>query len=219
MINGRYLTSVNLPFGDEFLNDIKESKILEKKPVLRLQCKNVPHSPTSPTLLQDPLSLFVDSSFELQQYTIKSQLSLLYLSKVRELDLVPVNIKFCFFFWLFNTISISLKDDIRDAVNMRSSAMWDCGQAFDLAILSELSSHGSLSNLFRLDILLSREDISRNLWKDFMPAMVNLVELNITVLERKAGLVGFTCYVSFNILVSELFRMRSISTATWRKSS
>ena len=185
MINGRYLTSVNLPFGDEFLNDIKESKILEKKPVLRLQCKNVPHSPTSPTLLQDPLSLFVDSSFELQQYTIKSQLSLLYLSKVRELDLVPVNIKFCFF--LFKTLSISLKDDIRDAVNLRSSAMWDCGQAFDLAILSELSSHGSLSNLFRLDILLSREDISRNLWKDFMPAMVNLVELNITVLERKAG--------------------------------
>ena len=97
--------------------------------------------------------------------------------------------------------------------------MWDCGQAFDQAILSQLSSQGSLSNIFRLDILLSREDISRNLWKDFMPAMVNLVELNITVLERKAGLVGFTCYVSFNILVSELFRMRSISTATWRKSS
>ena len=65
--------------------------------------------------------------------------------------------------------------------------MWDCGQGFDLAILSQLSSQGSLSNLFRLDILLSREDISRNLWKDFMPAMVNLVELNITVLEMKAG--------------------------------
>ena len=89
MINGRYLTTLNLPFGEEFLNDIKESKILEKKPVLRLQCKNVPHSPT---LLQDPLSLFVDSSFELKQYTIESQLSLVYLSKVRELDLVPVNI-------------------------------------------------------------------------------------------------------------------------------
>ena len=62
--------------------------------------------------------------------------------------------------------------------------MWDCGQAFDQAILSQLSSQGSLSNIFRLDILLSREDISRNLWKDFMPAMVSLVELNITVLEN-----------------------------------
>ena len=79
MINGRYLTTLNLPFGEEFLNDIKESKIYEKKPVLRLQCKN-------------PLSLFVDSSVEVMQYTIKSQLSLLNLSKVRELDLVPVNI-------------------------------------------------------------------------------------------------------------------------------
>ena len=96
MINGRYLTSVNLPFGEEFLNDIKESKILEKKPVLRLQCKNVSHYPTI-TNLQDPLSLFVDSSVELKQYIIESQLSLLYLSKVRELDLVPVNIKFFIF--------------------------------------------------------------------------------------------------------------------------
>ena len=97
--------------------------------------------------------------------------------------------------------------------------MWDCGQAFDRALLHQLSAQGSLGNISRLNILLSREDISRNLWKDFIPAMVNLAELNVTVLERKAGLVGFTCYVSFNILVSELFRMRSISTATWRKSS
>ena len=57
----------------------------------------------------------------------------------------------------------------------------------DKLILSQLSSRGSLSNLFRLDILLSMEDISRSLWKNFMPAMVNLVELNITVLEKKAG--------------------------------
>ena len=78
MINGRYLTTLNLPFGEEFLNDIKESKIYEKKPVLKLQCKN-------------PLSMF-DSSFKEKEYTIKYQLSLLNLSKVRELDLVPVNI-------------------------------------------------------------------------------------------------------------------------------
>ena len=65
--------------------------------------------------------------------------------------------------------------------------MFDCGQQFDQAILSQLSGQGGLSNLARLDILLSREDISRNLWKNFMPAMVNLEELNITVMERKAG--------------------------------
>ena len=65
--------------------------------------------------------------------------------------------------------------------------MFDCGQQFDQAILSQLSGQGSLNHLARLDILLSREDISRNLWKNFMPAMVNLQRLNITVLERKAG--------------------------------
>ena len=80
------------------------------------------------------------------------------------------------------------KDDIPGALSaMRSSEMWDCGHQFDQAILSQLAREGCLSNIYRLDILLSREDLSRKLWKDFMPAMVNLQELHITVLERKAG--------------------------------
>ena len=103
----------------------------------------------------------------MKEYLLESQLSLLNLSKVREVDLIPAN--------------------IQEEINFRSSAMWDCGQQFDQAILSQLAKEGCLSNISRLDILLSREDISRNLWKDFMPAMVNLLELNITVLERKAG--------------------------------
>ena len=78
MINGRYLTTVNLPFG-RFINDIKQSEILEKKPVLRLQCK-------------DDLDMFVDTSLEIKQYLIETQLSLLNLSQVQEVDLVPVNI-------------------------------------------------------------------------------------------------------------------------------
>jgi len=116
---------------------------------------------------EDPLHLFVDSGPGVKEYLLESQLSLLNLSKVREVDLIPA--------------------DIQEEVNFRSSAMWDCGQQFDQAILSQLAKEGCLSNISRLDILLSREDISRNLWKDFMPAMVNLLELNITVLERKAG--------------------------------
>ena len=90
-INGRYLTTLNLPFGEEILNDMKESKIFEKKPVLRLQCKSISQ--------QDPFSLFVDSSYEVKKYVIEAQLSLLYLSKVRELDLVPVNI------WIHNSFA------------------------------------------------------------------------------------------------------------------
>ena len=66
----------------------------------------------------------------------------------------------------------------------RSSVMWNCGQEFDLALLWKLNTDGCLSNISRLDILLGRENLSRNLWKNFMPAMVSLVELNITVLEN-----------------------------------
>ena len=89
MINGRYLTTVSLPFDEGILTDIKESKIFEKKPVLRIQCKNVFKYHYS---RDDPLSLFVDSDSAVKQYIIESQMSLLSLSKVRELDLVPVNI-------------------------------------------------------------------------------------------------------------------------------
>ena len=77
--------------------------------------------------------------------------------------------------------------------SLRSSGMWDCGQQLDLSILSELATQGCLRNISRLDILLSMENISRKLWKVFMPAMVSLVELNITVLERKAGYAHFIC--------------------------
>ena len=78
MINGRYLTTVNLPLG-RFIKDIKQSKILVKKPVLRLQCKT-------------NLDMFVDTSFEAKKYVLETQFSLLDVSKVREVDLVPVNI-------------------------------------------------------------------------------------------------------------------------------
>ena len=159
MINGCYLTTVNLPFNEGILNEIKESKIFEKKPVLKIQCKSVSE--------EDPLHLFVDSGAEVKEYLLETQLSLLNLSKVRELDLIPAN--------------------IQEEINFRSSAMWDCGQQFDQAILSQLSRADCLSNISRLNILLSREDLTRYLWKYYMPRMVNLLELNITVLERKAG--------------------------------
>ena len=86
MINGRYLTSVSFPFGGRFLNDIEKSQIFEKKSVLRLECKNNLSSP------HFDMSMFVETSLAAKQYLIQTQLSLLNLSKVREVDLVPVNI-------------------------------------------------------------------------------------------------------------------------------
>ena len=157
MIKGRYLTTVDMPFDEDILKEIKETQLIEKKPVLKLRSKSLPGSD----------GLFVDSSQAVKQYLLESQLSLLCLSQVREVDLVP--------------------DNILEEINYRSSGQWDCGQQFDQALLAQLASQDCLANISRLNILLCREDLARNLWKDFMPAMVNLVELNITVLERKAG--------------------------------
>ena len=82
MINGRYQTTVKLPFDDGILSDLNEAKIFEKKPVLRLLCP-----------AQDlVLSKFVETNRNAKKYILRTQMCLLNLSKVQELDLVPVNI-------------------------------------------------------------------------------------------------------------------------------
>ena len=82
MINGRYQTTVTLPFDEETLSDLKESKIFEKKPVLRL---------LSPAHYQ-VLSKFVENSMAAKKYLLDTQMCVLNLSQVQELDLVPVSI-------------------------------------------------------------------------------------------------------------------------------
>merc|ERR1719397_1893544 len=39
MINGRFLTSLNLPFviNEPFMTEVKETEVIEKKPLLRLE--------------------------------------------------------------------------------------------------------------------------------------------------------------------------------------
>ena len=84
MINGRYLTTVIFPFAGGFLKDIEQSQIFEKKSVLRLECKN--------NFASNHLNMFVESSSFTKDYLIETQLSLLNMTKLREVDLFPVNI-------------------------------------------------------------------------------------------------------------------------------
>ena len=83
MINGRYLTSVNIPFNPNrgLMAEVKRSDVLEKKPLLRLKCK------ISYSFIQ-----FMEAGFHAKQYLLESQMGLLCLSSVREVDLVPKNI-------------------------------------------------------------------------------------------------------------------------------
>ena len=75
LINGPYLTSVKLPFPKRgaFMNQIKRSEVIEKKPVLKVLVPRV----------RDHLE-FLEGSYQLDL-----QMSLVSLKKVREVDLLP----------------------------------------------------------------------------------------------------------------------------------
>ena len=75
LINGRYLTSVRLPFSmdDPFMKEIQASEVIEKKPVLRILCRR-----------------FLDWQKAIAgRHQLDTHLSLLSLKKVREVDLFP----------------------------------------------------------------------------------------------------------------------------------
>ena len=74
LINGRYLTSVKLPFSkdDAFMKEIKEAEIIEKKPILKVVC----HRPLGYNYWHQERKSLLDI-----------HLSLLSLKKVREVDL------------------------------------------------------------------------------------------------------------------------------------
>lgn len=157
MIRGRHLMRVDIPFSREFLSELTAAQTIEKKPLLRLECKALSGS-----------HMFDASSFLAQEYIIESQMNLLSLSKLREVNLVP--------------------DDIQTRINIRntSTSMWECAKDFDHIILSRLSRVGVLNNISRLDIVLGMEELAHLLWKDILPGLTNLVELHLVVLERRA---------------------------------
>ena len=75
LINGRYLTSVKLPFPKRgaFMKEIKAAEVIEKKPVLKVV---VPRARSHVEFLEG-------------RYQLDTHLCLLSLKKVREVDLFP----------------------------------------------------------------------------------------------------------------------------------
>ena len=167
MIYGSFLTTVNVPMSlsGGFLGEVRSKDVLQKKPLLRLECKK-PRREAGSDLPQQVHSLvkFAEAGFEVREYILDSQMRLLSLSKLRELDLVP--------------------EDVDDTF---TASLWECAQHLDCLILYKLDILDALKNISRLDVVLATEELSLQLWKAGMPSLINLLELNIMVLERKAG--------------------------------
>ena len=96
MIAGRFLTSIDLPFSLDFISEVRNTDRLEKKPILKLRCnkskqqfKIFPDMPDEYSESSSLNKIILDSSPHMTEYLVLSQMSLLSLHKLREVDLVP----------------------------------------------------------------------------------------------------------------------------------
>ena len=174
MINGRYLTSLNLPLvlNEPFMTEVKETELIEKKPLLKLEFRKPSSSQNYQTEGLHPIFTFDKNNNNLPKYVMESQLRLLSMKKLREVNLLPEEVP---------------NLPLWSGVNYSAMRYWETSCQLDVVILRHLSSVGGLRNISRLDLLLVSSDMAQLLWQDVMPAMQSLSQLNITVVERNAG--------------------------------
>ena len=96
LIQGRFLTSIDFPFSASFIKEIIDSNCFDKKPLLKLSCKkskvriDVSRDLDNYIGSTSHYKLIVNTSRSIMvDYLVMSQMSLLSLHKLRELDLVP----------------------------------------------------------------------------------------------------------------------------------
>ena len=100
LINGKYLTSLNVPFDAHFLKEVSSTNTIEKKPLLKLKCPKSRESfrevyKDEPAKSQMMSQMSVDhvlsdnTSKTNTDYMIHLQLSFLSLEELREVDLLP----------------------------------------------------------------------------------------------------------------------------------
>eukprot|EP00092_Neocalanus_flemingeri_P044018 GFUD01048671.1.p1 GENE.GFUD01048671.1~~GFUD01048671.1.p1 ORF type:complete len:348 (-),score=80.29 GFUD01048671.1:135-1178(-) len=167
MIAGKFLLSISLPFPVSFIKEVMDDESFEKKPLLKLSCKKTRDEfKTIPDLTEDYSEssslhkLIIGNSPEMMDYLVFSQMSLLSLHKLRELDLVP--------------------DSVKQEGRLLGQRIMDSYSNFDCSLLRHISRLGSLKCLTRLDML-----VDQNLYlEQFMAELPNLLELGLSILTR-----------------------------------
>ena len=153
LIAGQYLTSISLPFPMDFLNELKSVELLEKKPLLRLECKN---------RFESFGGVVSGYPKNIMEYIIKSQLTLLDLSMLREIDLVP---------------------EVTSVDNRDMNALLN----FDAELIVQISklkpyNNGYFNGITRLNIMMDEKAI---IVPSLVRLMPNLIELGLHINTKK----------------------------------
>jgi len=194
LISGRYLTSINFPFNVDFNAEVAATSNVEKKPLLKMRCKKSKDEfkifPDMPDEFSEPSSIhkiIVENCPDMTDYMVQSQLSLLSLENLREIDLVP--------------------DKIMDEGGIRapSQRVMDSYSNFDSGLFRQISRFGSLSCVTRLDVL-----VDHNFYlEQFMSQFPSLIELGLFVTTRS----GLSKHVFFNEYIPRLESVIAASKA------
>ena len=168
LICGNFITSLNFPFDESFIEAINSTKSMDKKPLLRLVCNksksfiNVDSSnkSTSFNLVKNTSiqKIVASACSETIEYLVYSQFSLLSLNQLRELDLCP------------EEISSRL-------LNYESNKTLDNYKQLDITILKNLQFSNCLNNLTKLDIVLDNSFYA----DECLDHLPNLRELGIVM--------------------------------------
>jgi len=170
-ISGRFITSLDFPLPPSFITEVATTRRLEKKPILKIRCKK------TDKMLFKPRS---------SSYMFHSQLSLLSLDKVREIDFVPASLKMGNKFWPVTWTNYSY-------------------EYFDLSLLRHVKRMGSLDHVTRLSILLNGTIWTQ--WHGFLSMFPSLVELGLTISEP------YMCMAYYNSFLQCLKKVVAASKA------
>eukprot|EP00092_Neocalanus_flemingeri_P015690 GFUD01016984.1.p1 GENE.GFUD01016984.1~~GFUD01016984.1.p1 ORF type:complete len:457 (-),score=113.51 GFUD01016984.1:76-1446(-) len=165
LIAGKFLLALHFPFPVGFIKEVMADNCFEKKPLLKISCKKswedfqtIPDLPGDLSESSSTHKLIIGNSPDMMDYLVFSQMSLLSLHKLRELDLVP--------------------DSVRIDGRVLGHRIMDSYSNFDCSLLRHISSLGSLSCVTRLDVL-----VDHNLYlEQYMLQMPNLLELGLSIL-------------------------------------
>jgi len=159
LIAGKYLTSLSIPFSPEFVREMKTSKSIDRKPLLKLEFGK------SRRICLQTMFRGVSVFSSVIEYLIDSQLSLLDLRQLREIDLV------------FNTpVALTM----HDMFNIRN---------FYIAYLinplpTVISKYNCIAfkNITRLSLMMCEDNFAV---KCIVSASTNLIELGLHIHARK----------------------------------
>ena len=162
LIAGRFLTSIDFPFNLDFSAEIAATQALEKKPLLKIKSKKTKDEfrilPNKPTSIHKIIWSWRSKCPDMIDYLVHSQLSLLSLDQLREVDLVPDNFP-------------------RTWNGYPHSGVLDSYFNFDMGLLRQISRMGSLSHVTRLDVFVDHHFYL----EEFMSKFPSLLEFGLTI--------------------------------------